>query len=57
MEILASAYLTKLSKNTVINYKPKGRRTIDLEELKERFKAFGLVWPKSDIDRLQRIKK
>ena len=37
-------------------FKPEGDKTVDLQQLQQRFKDFGLPWPKVDIKKLQRLR-
>lgn len=56
MEVLATSYHPEPDEAGGVAIVPKGYRTIDLGELKERFKQFGLDWPKGDISGLQRLR-
>jgi len=37
-------------------FKPEGDKTVDLQQIQQRFKDFGLPWPKVDIKKLQRLR-
>lgn len=39
-----------------VEYKPEGYKTVDLQQIQQRFKDFGLHWPKVDIKKLQRLR-
>lgn len=39
-----------------VEYKPEGYKTVDLQQIQQRFKDFGLSWPKVDIKKLQRLR-
>lgn len=56
MEVLATSYLPEPNEAGGVTIVPKGYRTIDLGELRERFKQFDLEWPKGDIRGLQRLR-
>jgi hypothetical protein len=56
MEVLASGFVPKPDGHGGVDHEPKGYRTIDLSELRGRFKDFGLEWPDGDIATLQRLR-
>lgn len=56
MEVLATSYQPTLNGANGVTIVAKGYRTIDLGELRERFKEFGIDWPKVDIKPLQRLR-
>ena len=56
MEVLATGYQPKPNDDGGVTIVPKGFRTIDLQELRDRFKEFGLEWPKADIKPLQKLR-
>lgn len=56
MDVLASRFTPVPDGSGGVNYVPQGQTTIDLQELRDRFKSFGLVWPDGDIKRLQRLR-
>ncbi len=56
MEVLATSFKPEPDDAGAVVIVPKGYRTIDLGELRERFKDFGLDWPKGDINPLQRLR-
>jgi hypothetical protein len=56
MEILASNYIPIPDGDGGVDYEVKGHSTIDLGELRGRFKKFDLQWPGGNIDALQRIR-
>jgi hypothetical protein len=53
---LASKFVPVLDGDGGVVHKPKGYRTIDVSELRERFKSFELAWPDGEIDTLQRLR-
>lgn len=56
MEVLASRFAPVLDSNGELAYAPKGAQTIDLAEMRERFKGFGLNWPAGNIQELQTLR-
>lgn len=56
MEVLASKFVPVPDGDGGVEYEPKGQRTIDLVELRERFKGFDLTWPGGKIQSLQKIR-
>lgn len=56
MEIIASQFVPKPDGSGGVFHDPKGYRTVDLDELKERFKHFSLTWPEGNIQRLQKLR-
>lgn len=56
MEILASKFVPVPDEEGGVIHEPKGFRTIDLAELRDRFKAFGLNWPSGNIQHLQKLR-
>ena len=55
MEIIGARFKPVPDEEGGVQYIP-GKRTVDLGQLKERFKDFGLEWPTVNIDRLQTIR-
>ncbi len=56
MEVLATRFGPVPDGQGGVKYQPQGQQTIDLQDLKERFKTFGLEWPDGDIRKLQRLR-
>jgi len=56
MEVLASRFAPVPDGDGGVEYEPKGQRTIDLSELRERFGAFEIKWPPGNIKSLQKIR-
>jgi DNA-directed RNA polymerase subunit RPC12/RpoP len=56
MEVLASKFEPVVAETGGVVHVPKGYTTIDLNEMRGRFKAFGLQWPSGDIDSLQKLR-
>lgn len=56
MSLLASKFHPVLNEDGDLEHAAKGSQTIDLGELKARFKTFGLKWPEGDIDNLQKLR-
>jgi hypothetical protein len=56
MEVLASRFVPVPDGEGGVIHEPKGYRTIDLAELRVRFKDFDLAWPEGDIETLQRLR-
>lgn len=56
MEVLASKFVPVPDGNGGVVHEPKGFRTIDLAELRERFKDFELGWPDGEISTLQKLR-
>ncbi len=56
MQVLATSFQPMPDDAGGVTIVPKGFRTIDLGELRERFKQFDLDWPKGDISGLQRLR-
>lgn len=56
MDVLASKFAPTLDDDGEIAYEAKGQQTIDLSELRDRFKAFKLQWPAGDIKGLQKLR-
>ena len=56
MEVLASKFGPVPGNDGGVVYEPKGHQTIDLTELRGRFKDFDLAWPDGDIGTLQKLR-
>lgn len=56
MEIIASKFVPVPNEDGGVDHEPKGYRTIDLDELRQRFKQFNLAWPSGDIKSLQKLR-
>ncbi|MFK4502362.1 DNA-directed RNA polymerase subunit RPC12/RpoP [Bradyrhizobium japonicum] len=56
MDVLASKFAPVLNDDGDLVHQPKGFQTIDLAELRERFKAFRLTWPAGEIKDLQKLR-
>lgn len=56
MEVIGSRFVPKPDGNGGVEYEPEGHQTIDLGQLRKRFKDFGLRWPNGDVNSLQRIR-
>ncbi|TCD15230.1 hypothetical protein [Oricola cellulosilytica] len=56
MEVLASKFVPVLNDDGELVHEPKGYQTIDLAELRERFKSFKLAWPAGSIKDLQKLR-
>ncbi|GAB1715025.1 MAG: hypothetical protein NTAFB05_00670 [Nitrobacter sp.] len=56
MNVLASKFAPVLNDDGDLVHQPKGFQTIDLAELRERFKAFRLTWPAGEIKDLQKLR-
>ncbi|GJL97182.1 MAG: hypothetical protein DHS20C06_09990 [Hyphobacterium sp.] len=56
MDVLASKYVPESDGNGGAKLAPVGNNTIDLHEMRQRFKKFGIAWPKGDIDALQKLR-
>ena len=56
MEILASRFVPIPDDEGGVRHEPKGFRTIDFHELRERFKSLDLKWPSGNIDGLQKLR-
>jgi hypothetical protein len=56
MEVIGSKFRPMPDGAGGVSYQVEGYATVDLRQLKERFKAFGLAWPKADVDKLQRFR-
>lgn len=56
MEVLASRFAPVPNGTGGVEYEPKGHTTIDLPELRARFRAFELQWPDGDITSLQKLR-
>jgi len=56
MEILASKFVPVPDGDGGVVHKPRGYGTIDVSELQQRFKDFGLGWPPGDVGTLQKLR-
>lgn len=56
MEIIGAKFKPKPDGDGDVEYEVEGYATVDLNQLKVRFKDFGLPWPKADINKLQRFR-
>ncbi len=56
MEVLASKFVPVPDGEGGVVHEPKGYRTIELAELRERFKDFDLEWPDGEIHTLQKLR-
>ncbi|MBH47513.1 MAG: hypothetical protein CME71_05035 [Halobacteriovorax sp.] len=57
MHIISSRYTPFIDEgDSKLKYRPVGTKTIDIEEMKSRFRDFGLKWPESNINNLQRLR-
>ncbi len=56
MDIIASHYRPVPDENGGLIHEPKGYSTIDLNEMRNRFKSFGIDWPEGDIKSLQKLR-
>jgi DNA-directed RNA polymerase subunit RPC12/RpoP len=56
MEVLASKFVPVPDGHGGVVHEPQGYRTIDLSELQQRFKHFGLNWPDGDVRSLQKLR-
>ena len=56
MDLLGSKFTPVPDGSGGVEYSSKGYRTVDLGELKERFKAFDLQWPDGDLNTLQKLR-
>lgn len=57
MEVLASRYEPVIGDDGELEIVPKSSATVDVSELKARFKQFGLQWPKGRFAELQEARK
>jgi hypothetical protein len=56
MEVIGAKFKPKPDGVGGVAHVPAGYTTVDLNQLKERFKDFGLAWPNADIRKLQRFR-
>lgn len=56
MDVLASKFVPVPNEEGGVEHKPQGFQTIDLGELRERFKKFNLIWPNGEIRGLQKLR-
>ncbi len=56
MEIIGAKFKPKPDGDGGVEHEVEGYSTIDLNQLKARFKDFDLPWPKADINKLQRFR-
>lgn len=56
MEIIGAKFKPKPDGDGGVEHEVEGYATIDLSQLKTRFKDFDLLWPKVDINKLQRFR-
>lgn len=56
MEIIGAKFKPKPDGDGGVEHEVEGYATVDLNQLKARFKDFGLPWPKADINKLQRFR-
>lgn len=55
MEVIAAKFVPEMKDGKLV-HKAKGYQTIDLGELRERFKHFKIEWPPGDIEKLQKLR-
>jgi len=56
MEVIGAKFKPKPDGKGGVVHDPDGYITVDLNQLKKRFKDFGLAWPDADIDKLQLLR-
>jgi hypothetical protein len=56
MEVIGAKFKPVLDGNGDVDFEPAGNNTVDFEEVRKRFKDFGLSWPAVPIERLQRLR-
>lgn len=56
MEVIGARFKPKLDGEGGVAHEVVGYTTIDLAQLRERFRDFGLKWPSADIGKLQRFR-
>ncbi len=56
MDVIGAKFKPKPDGEGGVVHVPAGYTTVDLSQLKERFKDFGLKWPNVDIKKLQRFR-
>lgn len=56
MEVIGAKFKPKPDGEGGVVHIPAGYTTVDLNQLKERFKDFGLNWPNADIKKLQQFR-
>ncbi len=56
MEVIGAKFEPVPDGEGGVDYEVSGFNTIDLGQLKARFKAFNLKWPSGDINKLQRLR-
>ena len=56
MELIAARFEPVPGDDGDVDHTPMGYVTVDLEQLKRRFKKFKLAWPSGDIQRLQKLR-
>lgn len=56
MEVIGTRFAPKPDGEGGVIHEPEGHQTIDLGQLRSRFRDFGLAWPSGDIASLQRLR-
>jgi len=56
MEVIGAKFKPEPDGDGGVVHVPDGYATVDLAQLKKRFKDFGLDWPDADIGKLQRFR-
>ena len=56
MDVIGARFKPKPDGSGGVQYMVEGFSTIDLRQLRERFKDFGLRWPEGDTKRLQKLR-
>lgn len=56
MEVLAMKFVPAVNQEGGVIHQPDGNRTVDLQDLRHRFKKFNLQWPNVNIDRMQELR-
>ena len=54
--VIGAKFQPKLNAHGGVDFEPEGRQTVDFQELKRRFKSFGLSWPSGDIEKLKKLR-
>lgn len=57
MDVIGTNFKPKPDGAGGVLYEVQGYNTIDLGQLQNRFKDFGLPWPNADIKKLQKVQK
>lgn len=56
MDVIGAKFKPKPNGSGGVDYEVEGYATVDLHQLRQRFKDFGLPWPDADIKKLQKFR-